>query len=74
MSPKEFPEVNVVIAKNQSPYLPLPAYVKGDQVTICWRLTIWERVVLLVRGELWHQVLNFRDPLQPQKLSVIKPI
>jgi len=73
----EFPEQNVVFAKDQPEYLPLPAHrYSGDprgKITCCWSLTLRERVALLFTGRLWHSVLTFRDPLQPQLLSVEKP-
>lgn len=70
MKPIEFPEQNVVIAKDQKPYIPLPAY-HGDngQVISCWSLTLRERIVLLFTGKLWLHVLTFGQPLQPIKLT-----
>ena len=75
----EFPEQTIVIAKNQSEYLPLPAHQFYDipdqgRIACCWRLTLKERVKLLFTGKLWHQVLTFGKPLQPQLLSVDKPL
>jgi hypothetical protein len=78
MTPVEFPEQTVVIAKDQPQYLPLPAHVyAGDQdrrVTFCWKLTPDELVELNRTGLLWHTVMTFGDPLQPQMLSVDKPV
>lgn len=71
----EFPEQTVIIAKDQPEYLPLPAHVAGDgTVTCCWRLSFRERVRLLFSGVIWHQVLTFNHPLQPQMLSADKPV
>jgi len=76
MKPIEFTGQNVRIAKNQPKYLTLPAHrsdqMSGD-VTFCWQLSWSERVTLLLTGKLWHQVLTFRNPLQPQKLSIRRP-
>lgn len=79
MIPIKFPEHNIVIAKNQPEYLPLPAYSNvgkvGDTtggVIFCWRLSLKERIVLLFTGKLWHEVLTFHKPLQPQFLTTIK--
>jgi len=71
-----FPEVTVVIAKDQPEYLPLPAYQFLDEqgrIVCCWELTWRERFTILFRGRLWHQILTFKKPLQPQLLSVDKP-
>jgi hypothetical protein len=71
----EFPEQTVVIAKDQDPYLPLPAFKFPDgRIVCCWQLS-WKEIVRLIFGErlIWHQVLTFNAPLQPQKLTVEKP-
>jgi hypothetical protein len=36
-------------------------------------LTWRERLRVLLGGVLWHQVLTFKGPLQPQLISVDKP-
>lgn len=73
----EFPEQTVVIAKDQPQYNPLPAHrFDGDtrgRIACCWSLTWKERLRLLWTGRLWHQVLTFNEPLQPQLLTVEKP-
>lgn len=75
MSPCHFPGVNVEFAKSQSQYSILPAHRDTDgKATFCWRLTFRERIAVLFRGCVWHQVLTFGQPLQPQKLTVEKPI
>ncbi len=66
MHPIAFPEMNKTWAKNQPPYLPLPAYVDEQQSISCWRLTWRERFTLLLTGRLWLRQLNFCQPLQPQ--------
>ena len=74
----EFKEQTTVYAKDQPHYRPLPAHqFAGDpqgRICTCWELTKWERVKLLFSGKLWHQVLTFNKPLQPQLLSVEKPL
>lgn len=73
----EFPEVNVTYAKDQPQYCPLPAYRFNDsegRILCCWRLSLWERICVLFSGRLWHQVLTFDEPLQPQLLTVQKPL
>ena len=73
----EFPEQNVVFAKSQPVYLPLPAYrFEGDasgRIVCCWQLTWRERLSVLLGGRVWHQVLTFNAPLQPQMMTVEKP-
>ena len=74
----EFPEQTVVVAKDQPEYLPLPAHkLPSDpdgKLTCCWELNWKERFHLLLTGKIWHQVLTFNNPLQPQRLTVEKPI
>jgi len=72
----EFPEQTVVIAKNQPEYRPLPAHQFRDEngtIACCWQLTILERIRVLFTGKIWHQILTFNGPLQPQLLTVDKP-
>ena len=76
MKPIKFKEVNFTLAKEQSPYIPLPAWTwRGDDGTVisCWQLSRRERLKLLVTGKIWLKVLTFNQPLQPQKLDVDRP-
>ena len=80
MNATHFPEVNVVIAKDQPEYKPLPSYVgwlDADKslhgVTFCWKLTWRERLSILLRGKIWHSVMTFNKPLQPVLLQTEKP-
>lgn len=72
-----FPEQTVVFAEHQPEYLPLPAHrFAGDpegRIAFCWRLTWRDRLIVMWRGVLWHQVLTFNQPLQPQLLGTDKP-
>lgn len=74
MKPIKFIETNVVFAKDQPQYLPLPAH-KDDfgRVTTCWKLSFKQRVKLLFTGKIWIQVLTFNHSLQPQLPSIEKP-
>ena len=72
MTPIKFEGSNVVFAEDQPEYLPLPAYRSGDEsgsVVFCWGLSWKERLQLFLTGKLWHKVLTFSGPLQPQLLS-----
>lgn len=73
MEPVTFAESNVVIAKDQPPYLPLPAYVSAYETISCWQLSTRDRVRLLFTGRLWLRQCNFGNPLQPQKPSAESP-
>ena len=77
MNPVEFTEQTVIIAKDQLEYMPLPAYkFNGDptgRTVFCWKLSLKERFKLLFSGLIWHQVLTFNNPLQPQLLDINKP-
>lgn len=72
----EFPEQTVIIAKDQPQYRPLPAYQYRDlegTIAFCWKLNWRDRLKVLLTGKLWHQVLTFNQPLQPQLLLTDKP-
>jgi hypothetical protein len=71
-----FPEQNGVLAKSQPQYIPMPVHFTNDQdgrMICCWRLTFFERIRILFSGKVWHQVLTFHQPLQPQLLTISKP-
>lgn len=75
MKPIEFPEQNIVFAKNQKEYLPLPAYMANDEkgtAVTCWQLTWRERIKILFTGKLWWTQLTFGQKLQSQLPSVFK--
>ncbi len=69
MRPIKFKEYNVIFAKDQAPYQPLPAYrdekdIKGS-IYHCWQLTFKERFKIIFTGRLWFNVLTFKNPPQP---------
>lgn len=72
-----FPEQTVIIAKDQPQYFPLPAHRFGDaegRICCCWSLSWRERLRVAITGRIWHQVLTFDKPLQPQLLTAEKPM
>lgn len=73
----DFPERNIVFAKDQPQYRPLPAYAvpRDNEGTIicCWELSWRELFTLVFTRRIWHSVLTFGHPLQPQLLQVHKP-
>jgi hypothetical protein len=77
MKIREFPEQNTIYAKNQPEYNPLPAYRYHNdpegKIVCCWELTWKERLKVLFSGVLWHSILTFKQPLQPQLLTLDKP-
>lgn len=75
MKPVEFPQQNVVFAKDQPEYLPLPAYrsANGHVVTSCWRMSWRERLRNLFSGRVYVSLLTFGSPLQPQIISINPP-
>lgn len=73
MKPIEFPEQNVVYAKNQPEYLPLPAYKTEDgDVITCWEFSEQEIKEIQKTGKLWIAVKTFDNPLQPIFLTTTK--
>ena len=76
MKPIQFEGVNVTFAKNQPPYIPLPAHRDGGPagtVTTCWQLTWRERLQVLFSGIVWHQTMTFHKPLCPIRLMSSRP-
>jgi hypothetical protein len=72
----EFEEQTIIIAKDQPEYFPLPAHLTNNdegQVIFCWKLSWREKLTLLFTGKLWHSVLTFNSPLQPQLITIEKP-
>lgn len=75
MKPKEFPEHNVVFAKDQPEYLPLPAFRNNSpqgEVITCWNLSFRERLRVLLTGEIWLSLLTFNKPLTPTFITTKK--
>ncbi len=79
MKPVEFKGHNVVIAKDQPEYLPLPAKRKGENhvnpeglLVTCWKPTFYERIRFLFGGYLWVETWTFWRKLQPVKYGISK--
>ena len=71
----KFKECNVTFAEGQPEYLSLPAYRSANGlVTTLWKLSLWERIKVVVTGEMFLQVVSFNKPLLPLKMSVDKPL
>ena len=77
MKPIPFAGCDRTYGESQQEYQGLPAKHLGGQqgiVLCCWRLTWRERMAVLWRGIVWHQVMTFNHPLQPQLLSTSPPM
>ncbi|MDD5006492.1 MAG: hypothetical protein PHS93_10200 [Candidatus Omnitrophica bacterium] len=75
MKPIEFKGTNVIIAKDQPEYTPLPAYKVGDDkgtIVFCESLSIRERIKILFTGKLWCSFLTFNKPVPPSFFTVDK--
>lgn len=73
----EFDQQNIVYAKDQPEYRPMPAHrVEGDPngtVICCWKLTEEEKKQIMETGVIWHSMMTFNAPLQPQLLTTESP-
>ena len=73
MKPTEFKHQNIVFAKDQPEYQPLPALrldTPQGEVISCWKLSFKERLQVLVFGRVWVSLMMFNKPLTPSFLSV----
>lgn len=77
MKPITFKESNVTYAKNQPPYLPLPAWQKKDErgtVVCCWKADFLERLRILFTGRVYLSMLTFNKPLTPNRIYAENPV
>lgn len=69
MKPITFPEVNVVFAKDQPEYLPLPAYQEPEdpkgRIITRWELSEAELNQIRETKSIYISVYTFNNPLQP---------
>jgi hypothetical protein len=73
MKPIEFKHQNVVYAKDQPEYMPLPALrldTPQGEVISCWKMSAWERFKVLFTGKVWVSLMSFNKPLTPSYVSV----
>jgi len=77
MQPIEFPQQNVVYAKDQPEYKPLPAYIEHNEpeksTYSCWQLSAKELEHVQKTGEIWLAQMTFGQPLQPVLLMAKSP-
>lgn len=73
MKPVDFKHRNVIYAKDQPEYLPLPALkidsVNGEVIS-CWKMSFLERIKVLFTGKVWLTLMMANKPLTPSNLSV----
>lgn len=62
----------VVFAKDQPEYEPLPANFDGTSVETKWKLSWRERWAVLRHGSLYLTLLTFGNALQPIRLSILR--
>jgi hypothetical protein len=60
----------IVFAKDQPEYIPLPALKFSDGLVVTrWKLSWKERLHILLGGSVFLGLLTFNNPLQPIMLS-----
>lgn len=73
METVEFKHQNIVYAKDQSEYKPLPALkldTQEGEVISCWKMSVKERLIVLFTGRVWLSLLSFNKPLTPSFMAV----
>lgn len=65
----------VVYAKDQPEYIPLPSIREADGCVITrWKMTKRERLQALISGSVYLEVLTFNQPLQPLRMGTTPPL
>ena len=68
----QLPEV--VYAKDQPQYEPLPVFKQDNGVVLSrWKLTWRERVLTFLRGDVYLFCWTFNHPLQPVAIEIERP-
>lgn len=74
MSPVEFPQQNVILAKDQPEYNPLSAFFDGRAMVTAWQMDEDERKEFLRTGRIYLVQLTFGQPFQPVSMHIDCPI
>lgn len=69
MTPVDFPGMNVVVARDQPEYRPLPSRVLEGVTTSFWAFTPEDLGMLWATRVIYYRQLTFEQPLQPTFLS-----
>ncbi len=68
---EEFQSREVIFAKDQPQYLPLPVHKTPDGVILSrWHLSDEERKAVIAGADIWLYVWTFNQPLQPIRMEV----
>jgi hypothetical protein len=73
MKPVEFKHQNIVFAKDQPEYQPLPALridSPQGEVVSCWKMSFKERLKALITGKVWLSLMSFNQPLTPSYMAI----
>lgn len=74
MEALDFDQSNVVFAKDQPQYNPLPSFISEEgSATFRFKLSEEELKQVEETGEIWLTVLTFGKPLQPIQGSCLNP-
>jgi hypothetical protein len=74
MNPISFSSQEVIYAKDQLEYFPLPAEKwKDGTVVTKWSFTWREKLKILFSNGIYLSVLTFNKPLQPLRMSLTRP-
>lgn len=70
MKPTNISNQNCTYAKDQPEYIPLPARKTADGiVSTCWKMSLAERLAVLLTGKIFLHVMTFNQPLQPVRIT-----
>ena len=77
MKARKFKEANVVFAKEDSTYGPIPAYMDKSpagnyDVVLCYGLSFWEKLMVLFTGRIWITFTTYDGNLNPIWLTTVK--
>lgn len=68
---EEFKDKEVVYAKDQAQYKPLPVLRNPDGVLLSrWQLSDWERAAIAAGADLYLYNWTFNQPLQPVMMEI----
>ncbi len=76
MVPIQFKGANIIVAKDQPPYIPLPAHFSGDSLgtlVTCWELTEADLERIKTTRCIWLTQVTFNQLVQPQCASIEPP-
>ena len=67
----EFQQQELVYAKDQPEYNPLPVHINSRGVILSrWKLSDAEREAIVNGADIWLYVCTFNQPLQPLRMQV----